>query len=139
MRILNWLLDAASVPAVEPAPPPRHIGPRALRIAPPPRQAWDEKLWRRIREGRATHYLGAYRVRDRRGAWRLFDGRVIEDTSGIKAYVADPPVELRGHHKGPCFQLVTVPWFRVHWRRAPASVDDALLYVENILRECLNA
>jgi hypothetical protein len=123
------------------------VGPRPVviapatptTIAPPPRFAWDEKRWRQIRDGNAVQYLGPYKVWDRkRQSWRSFDGRIIEEPGGIKAYVADPPGEIKSHAKGPCFQLTAAPWFRVHWHRAPENVDGALLYVERLLDECLN-
>jgi hypothetical protein len=121
-------------------PRPTLIMPKAPRtVVPPPRFAWDEKRWRRVPEPGAVHYVGAYRVWDRgQRGWHAFDGRLVEDASGIKAYVADPPKEIKGHPKGPCFQLVQAPWFRVHWRRNPSTVDEALFYVERLLDECLN-
>jgi hypothetical protein len=128
--------------------PTKVIGPRptvivpspSTTITPPPRFAWDEKRWRRVQDNQAAHYVGAYRVWNQHTqAWCDFDGRLVEEASRIKAYVADPPPEIKGHPKGPCFQLVRVPWFRVHWRRNPNTVDEALLYVERLLDECLNS
>ena len=138
----SWLrrLAEAYWPQVTVQPAVRVVGPCPTRtVAPPPRFAWDEKHWRRIIEGRTVQHVGAYRVRHRRqNIWRFFDGRVVEDAGTITAYVADPPIEIKRHAKGPCFQLVRAPWFRVHWHRAPHTVDEALLYVERLLDECLN-
>lgn len=141
MNLLERLRDMyAGRPVQVVGPRPQVLGPQpALTVTPPARKAWDEKRWHRLREGVAAHYVGAYRVFDRkRSQWRTFDGRVIDDHAEIKAYVSDPPPELKTHRKGPCFQLVRAPWFRIHWHRAPKSVDDALLYVERLLDECLN-
>ena len=138
-RFLNELIGPATT-VVGPRPAVITPGAMTATIAPPPRFAWDEKRWRKIREGATTHYLGPYRVFHRRaGQWREFDGRILEDVSGIKAYVADPPKEIKLHPKGPCFQLVKAPWFRVHWRKQPPNIDGALLYVERILDEALNS
>lgn len=140
MNLLElWLGRAADRESIALGPRPTVIGPAPpITVAPSPRFAWDEKHWRRIQDGQATHYVGQYRVGQPAGGWREFGGRLVEGPSGIKAYVADPPPEIRSHPKGPCFQLVRAPWFQVHWRRTPATVDEALLYVERLLTECLN-
>jgi len=116
------------------------IGPRPDHtITPPPRFAWDEKGWQRAVDGAVTRYTGKYRVYDfKQRAWRTFNGCVIASGGAPTAFIADPPVEIKSHPKGPCFQLTTAPWFRIHWRQAPGSVDEALLYVERLLDECIN-
>lgn len=121
-------------------PRPKIIGPAiAPIIAPPPRYVWDERRWRRIEDGTSVQYLGEYLISAHgRSASRSFRGRIVEEPDGIKAYVADPPAAIRQHPKGPCFQLVKAPWFRVHWHKSPPSVDEALLYVERLLDECVN-
>jgi hypothetical protein len=140
---VNWLdlvlgRGADHRPVIGPRPTVIAPGPTAT-VAPSPRFTWDEKRWRRIDDQGQVHYLGPYRVRDQQQAvWREFEGRIVEASGGIKAYVADPPAEIKTHPKGPCFQLVRSPWFRVHWRRNPSTVDEALLYVERLLDECLN-
>jgi hypothetical protein len=120
---------------------PLVIGPRAsCTVAPPPRFAWDEKRWHARENGGTLALVGRYRVFDRRrSAWREFDGRVVADGGGIAAYVADPPPEVKLHRHGPCLQLARPPWFRLHWSSAPRTPDDALLYVERMLDEALNA
>jgi hypothetical protein len=115
------------------------IGP-SPDVEAPPRSVWDEKRWdSQTREGRRI-LSGSYRVRDQhRGRWREFLGQVVEhEGQGIAAYIADPPPEIRQHPHGACFQLIQPPWFRLHWNRAPRSVDDALLYMERMLDEAVN-
>jgi hypothetical protein len=130
--------DRPATPVGPTSPGPSPARRTSQVIGPPPRFAWDEKRWRRVQDASGIHYVGVYRVWDRRSRiWRAFEGRVIEQGTEIKAYVADPPAELRSHSKGSCFQLVAVPWFRVHWHRPPTTVDHALLYVERLLAECL--
>jgi hypothetical protein len=140
----RWLERVMSIAVGQPGEfgPPRRTVIRptpSLVVVPPPRFAWDEKGWRRVVESGATHYVGSYRVRDRRrNTWSIFDGRLIEDQTGLRAYVADPPPELKTHPKGPCFQLTRPPWFRVHWHTPPENIDQACLYVESILKEALD-
>jgi hypothetical protein len=120
-------------------------GRRALLVTPTPpiaiepasRDAWDEFGWRQEPRGRDTVYEGEYRAWTPSGTRRTFPGRILERGRSITAYIADPPPQIKRHPKGPCFQLATVPWFTVHWHRAPATVDDAILYVERILNEVL--
>ena len=106
-------------------------------IAPPKRPAWDEQGWREVVNGTQTFYEGHYRVRQRNGRLAEFPGRILVGDN-ITTYIAHPPPAIKRHPKGPCFQLTTPPWFRVHWHRAPSNVDDALLYVETVLDEVLN-
>jgi len=108
-----------------------------VTITPPSRDAWDEHGWRSLRRGKDTLYEGDYRAQRGSGHRATFPGRVLVRDGAISAYVADPPVQIRRHPKGPCFQLANPPWFRVHWHRPPTSVDDAILYVERILNEVL--
>lgn len=126
----------------------RHVAgsrPRAGRshpvatIAPPPRFAWDEKGWQRALDGQRIRYIGLFRVFDRhRQVWRSFQGCIVQTDDQIIGFCADPPPEIKAHPKGPCFMLSQAPWFRIHWRRAPKTVDEVLLYVERLLDECLN-
>ena len=141
MKLLDLVFGRGADPrTMVIGPRPRVIAPAPpATIAPPPRFTWDEKRWRRVDERGEVHYLGAYRVWDQnQRTGREFEGRIVEAASTIKAYVADPPPEIRTHPKGPCFQLVRSPWFRIHWHRNPGTVDEALLYVERVLGECLN-
>jgi len=34
--------------------------------------------------------------------------------------------------------MVQYPWFRLHWRRNPDSLDAAVLYLERMLDESIN-
>jgi hypothetical protein len=134
-RIAAWFEDEVVRPrpsvTIRPAP--------STVIVPPPRFAWDEKGWRTVRERDEVHYVGNYRIWNRRRrVWQHFDGRVVGGGDGLRAYVSDPPTSIKYHRKGPCFQLTTPPWFRVHWQTRPNSVDAAILYIEEILTECIN-
>lgn len=106
-------------------------------VRPPDRVVWDERGWsRRFRNGTET-YEGFYQVGPRR-----FAGRLEAERRGrqITAFIHDPPPEIRRHRHGPCFQQVGVGtgWFHLHWRRSPRTVDQTILYVEQILDEALN-
>jgi hypothetical protein len=139
-RWLTKLLGVGADATVAVGPRPQVIGPQtAITVVPPPRFAWDEKRWRNSIARGETELIGRYRVFDgRRRRWREFDGRVIQNGAGIGAYIADPPAEMRRHRHGACLQLVSAPWFRLHWQRAPKDLDGALLYVERMLDESFN-
>lgn len=114
------------------------VGPAAaLSVTPAQRAAWDERGWRSTETPTATVYEGEYTVKQH-GTPRRFGGRVVLQGGSVTAYIANPPSAIRRHPKGPCFQLSNPPWFRVHWHRAATNVDDALLYVEQVLDEALN-
>lgn len=114
------------------------VGPGVvIPIRPPTRAVWDERGWRATTTSTSTIYEGEY-ITNVYGTTRRFSGRIVERGKSIATYIADPPSAIRDHPKGQCFQLATPPWFRVHWHRAATNVDDALLYVEQILDEALN-
>ncbi len=144
MNLLGTLAEWAGVGAgrqnASAGPRPQVIGPQPqVTVAPPPRFAWDQKGWSRALDGDTWRYQGTYRVYDfRRREWRTFNGCLLEGRGVITAFCADPPTEIKSHPKGPCFMLAKAPWFRVNWHRAPTSVDEALIYVERLLDECLN-
>lgn len=115
---------------------------RPLMVSPPPRPVWDDRGWTARVHGQGRIYEGQYRVlvnTTGKQEPRRFTGRIFEPPSSevMVAYIADPPAELRRHPKGACFQLVQTPWFRLHWVRPAATVDDAILYIEGILAEAL--
>jgi hypothetical protein len=114
------------------------IGPQpSLRVEPMPRPVWDDLGWIERDTGSQRIYEGDYVV-THRGGRSHFRGRIVERGATVAAYVADPPAAIKRHRKGPCFQLVEPPWFKVHWHRPARTVDDALLYVQRILHEVLN-
>ena len=124
----------AALPKVLPAV----VGPAdIMSVAPLPRAAWDERGWTPTERSTATFYEGNYIVK-RHGTPCRFRGRIVVQGTSVMAYIADPPSAIRRHPKGPCFQLSNPPWFRVHWHRPATNVDDALLYVEQVLDEALN-
>lgn len=127
-------------PVVGPVEPLRLlVGPNEpIPVTPSVRAAWDDRGWSRHRQGGGFLYEGFYEVRDRQGRVRRFSGQVWEWRGRLEARIADPPVEIRQHPKGPCFGLIHAPWFVLHWHRGPTCVDEAILYVERILHESLN-
>ncbi len=125
-------------PARAAAPTKTLPGPAPV-VQAPPRGAWDERGWQHWRERGGTVYAGYYRLLDRRLVQqRRFPGRVIIAGKQVQAYIADPPPEIGRHPKGPCFQLTSGRWFRVHWHRPAENVDEAILYIERILDEAIN-
>jgi hypothetical protein len=109
-------------------------------VEPPPRGAWEERGWTRKQENGHAVYEGHYQVTDRRtNQVRRFRGRVVQQHGLAITYIADPPAEIKRHRKGPCFQLLKAPWFQLNWHRGAANVDDAILYLEKVLDEAVNA
>lgn len=112
---------------------------RSQRVGAAQRALWDAKGWTPTVSGGWNAYEGLYQVRDRAaGVPRRFRGRVVVAMFSLKTYIDDPPASIRRHSKGPCFALVGDSWFRVHWQRAPRDVDEAILYVEQVLDEAIN-
>lgn len=140
-RWLSQLLGTDVGPTAVIGPRPQVIGPKpSMTVEAPPRFAWDEKRWRQRNADDGLELVGCYRVFDRsRGRWREFGGRLVQTGTEIAAYIADPPAEMRRHRHGACLQLVDGNWFRLHWQRSPKNLDDALLYLERMLDESLNA
>lgn len=116
------------------------IGPSpSVVVEAPPRFAWDEKRWTRHERNGYVEYCGHYPVLIRRtGVRRQFPGSIITSKQGIAAYIHNPPPEMRRHSHGACLQMSNPPWFRIHWTRPPATVDDALLFMERMLHESFN-
>jgi hypothetical protein len=111
----------------------------AARVEAPPRAVWDDRGWTAEPRGQERVYHGWYHVTNHVTNQALrFEGRITHHGHQITPYIADPPPEIRRHPKAACFTLTHAPWFRVHWRRAAANVDDALLYVERVLDEAIN-
>ncbi|MGC8873545.1 MAG: hypothetical protein ACP5SI_03735 [Chloroflexia bacterium] len=136
---------SAACGAGRPDPPPgsrrgQATGHRSvLVVAPPPRPFWDERGWQRWRENGCTLYAGEYRARERQSRqMRRFPGYIRVRGCEVDTYIASPPSTVRYHPKGPCFQYVAGPWFRVHWHRPPRNADEAILYVEQVLDEAIN-
>lgn len=121
--------SAISVITVAPA--------RPTIVLPPPRGAWDERGWTRRTESGREIYEGFFQVGPRR-----FRGRIQAEHGGnrVSAYIHNPPPEIKRHRHSACFQQggVGTGWFILHWHRAPTNVDDAILYMENVLYESLN-
>ena len=126
---------------------PTEVRPTVVAVAPlvavtieaPPRAAWDDRGWRLGQHGGEQVYTGWYHVTNRNTGQPLrFEGRITERGRTVVPYIADPPVDIRRHPKAPCFTVTHAPWFRIHWYRPAANVDDALLYVERILDEAIN-
>lgn len=108
---------------------------RAVTVQPPERGAWDERGWNRTTTGGSETYEGYYFVGKRK-----FRGRIeVNGIRGqkVRAYIYDPPREVKKHRHGPCFQLVGDNWFHLHWSRPARNVDDAILYMERILDESI--
>lgn len=142
-RLWKWAADQRLVVGPQPhliRPAARVIGPRpGQTVQAPARFVWDEKRWRRSLEDGYAQITGRYRAFDRqRRAWREFEGYLTQRGRHITAYIADPPVEIKRHRHGPCFQLVHGSWFQIHWQRRPKNLDEALLHVEQILDEAIN-
>jgi hypothetical protein len=150
MNLANWseIFTGFRKPVVVGPTPTMLVGPTpVIVVAPPPailvetphRAAWDERGWNQEAHGRMRVYRGQYQVYDRRlGRLRRFAGRVVVDRKEVCIYIADPPAEIKRHPKGPCFALEETPWFRLHWHHPARHVDEAILYMEKVLAECLN-
>ena len=108
----------------------------AETIVSPVRSAWDEKGWTRRREQDKDVYEGSYQVGKRRFRGRIEVGR----RNRIRAYILNPPAEIRRHRHRACFQQVGIGtgWQCLHWQRSPRTVDEALLYFEQVLDESIH-
>jgi hypothetical protein len=113
---------------------------QAVVVEPPRRGLWDERGWTCERSNGRRYYQGFYQVRNRRSRELLkWPGRVlVEGHDEVTPYIADPPANLSQHPKGVCFQRDEGRWFRLHWHRKAANVDDAISYMEKILDELVN-
>ena len=108
----------------------------AETVRPPERGAWDERGWTRRRDGNNDIFEGQYQIGHRRFRGRIEVGR----RNQIKAYIHEPPREIRRHRHHACFQQhrMGTGWYILHWQRSPRNVDEALLYFEQILDESIN-
>jgi len=92
---------------------------------------WVETGWRR----NGKEYQGYFRAAGRR--WR---GLIREPyPGGYQAYIWHPPMRaLRGRPHEPCFRRDGRDGrYSVHFRRMPASVDHAIVNVEEVLADAL--
>ena len=104
-------------------------------IEPPPRAVWDEKGWER----RGDEWSGFYDVTDRStGERRQFEGLVVMEGDEAQPYIEDPPAELSQHPRSACFQRQSDGWFLVNWSVPARNVDEAIIYVEQVLSEAIN-
>ena len=118
------------------------IGPSALIIVEPQeilieaveRGAWEEKNW--VRNG--DQWTGEFAIRARGRAWRRFNGRIAMERGVAQPYIESPPKEIKKHPRGGCFHLLQGNWFIVNWHVPARDVDNAILYIEKVLDECLN-
>ena len=118
--------------------PTQLISPGAsIIIRPQPRGVWDDQGWYREANFEGQCYTGYYQVTSKNGQKYSFPGKIITTRIEVQAYISNPPAQIKRHEKGPCFQLADPPWFFVHWHIQPTKVDDAILYIENILYEVL--
>lgn len=95
--------------------------------------------WRAKRRGKSIVYEGVFRCQD--GTKVI--GRIVENKWWpADVYIWDPPMPLRTNHKnGACWQLVRPGelWFRLHWEKPPWDFEPCLLYVEQLLRDSIQA
>jgi hypothetical protein len=109
---------------------------RSSTVTPPLRGAWDERGWTKRGTGRHEIYEGHYLVGTRKYRGRI---EVRNGHRDISPFIYDPPLEIKKHPHGSCFQLVSDDWFHLHWSRPARNVDDAILYMERILDESINS
>ncbi len=137
----TWLVVPGDASVIGPAEDAETvIGPSAMStVAPPERGAWDERGWsRELKQGEEV-YKGFFQVANRRTrTTQTFPGVIFVRRRKIVTCIADPPPEIKRHPKGPCFTPIQKPWFRLNWFRPAKNVDDAILYMEKILDECIN-
>lgn len=121
---------------------PLIITPRSREAAQarPIRCLWDERGWTVRDSGRRRIFEGPFHGQLRRtGARLLFAGRVELGGGATAAFVHHPPRELVSEHpKAGCFSSVGSDWYRMHWYRPTADVDETIAYVEKLLDEALN-
>lgn len=95
-----------------------------------PKAYWEEKGWKR--EGDV--WEGYYRTAQ--GAYKGVIKRRFGDT--FEFIIWDPPDELSVHPKRPCFiRQSDGNRYIVHFSRKGKTIDDGIMAIENIMRECL--
>lgn len=116
---------------------------------------WQELGWRKEARGQGAYlYSGQYSV-SRDEQLHSFQGYIIEReqaavpviegislparTALERVMIVDPPLEIKNHPSGPCFQLL-VPEkgiFALHYTNPPQTVDAAIMHMRAILAEAL--
>ncbi len=138
----TWLVvPGEDAPVIGPADDAETIiGPSTKStVAPPQRGAWDERGWSREQKCGEEVYKGFFQVANQRTrTTQTFPGVIFLRRKKIITCIADPPPQIKRHPKGPCFVPIQKPWFRLNWFRPAKCVDDAILYMERILDECIN-
>jgi hypothetical protein len=108
------------------------------QIKPVARGLWNERGWQKRYNGRGQIYDGNFQITNSRSRRRItYRGRIHINSRAVELFIYDPPPEIKRHPKGPCFSPAGLPWFRLHWHRPATNVDDAILYMEKILFECV--
>jgi len=100
-----------------------------VTVKPNIQPAWKEKGWREVSPGA---YEGNYL-----SPFGSLKGRVEFGRLGgfQHMYIWNPPRQIKSHAKAPCFSHEGGRKYQVHMLRLPASVDSAILYVEQVLNE----
>ncbi|CAN5721337.1 hypothetical protein BH23CHL2_BH23CHL2_19710 [soil metagenome] len=71
------------------------------------------------------------------GRRRRFAGRLYRDWDGsVVVLIRYPPRHGRYRHES-CLMLTGDGWFRLHFKRQPASFESAILCAEEFLGHCL--
>lgn len=104
-----------------------------VRVAPKPLKRWS------IEEAPGgLIYVGTFRARDTDGHVHLYQGRIVERTNlPTDIYILSPPLDLKRHEHGGCFQLLEPGsnWFKMHWDHPTSDFYTSLCYVEKLLTE----
>jgi hypothetical protein len=94
--------------------------------------------WRLYRSAGQLVYSGFYTLYDESGqVCGGIHGRIVLQAGReAAAYIHDPPARLRSLAEGACFQLLYPGsrWFRLHWHCPPRSFEQALAYIDGLMR-----
>ncbi|MBI4287612.1 MAG: hypothetical protein HY671_04175 [Chloroflexi bacterium] len=119
---------------------PSIIQPTHMQIEPASLPIWQEKGWDRVQLDGGWLYRGRYYIHDRaQQKWRWWPGLIRVHNRTVESLIENPPPEVRLHPKGPCFMLFRDDWFRVNWCKHPRNAEEAILYIERVLSESVNA
>ncbi len=81
---------------------------------------------------------GHFRIRRWLRRPLLVGGRIVEkSTLPTDVYLYDPPIFLRLHKHGGCFQLLEPQsqWFLMHWEKPAVDFERSRAHVEGLLND----
>jgi len=127
---VNGSITGTSVMVMKKSQPPKvEVLERSVKR--PPRQYWQVRKWKKVREGL---YLGYFKTRLGRCHG------VIKWMSRFNygVYVHKVPKYILNGPNGSCFTAVKPGKYRVHFYQEPGDLNSLIFYVETLLQEAFS-